>query len=234
MQPHQLPRLNRILALKDLGFTLEQLAPLLKANLTAEQMREILKSKQAEIQRRMSEEQETLSRVEARLYIIEREGSMSQYEIVIKRMDPMRVAGVRETLPNYAGVGRLIGETFAYLESAGVRPAGPCAALWHDGEYKESDVDGTGCVPIDAQAKITGNERVNIFDLPAVETMACVIHHGSYSTLSRAYSALFTWADANGYKIVGDNREIYLQGGSDGSQTDESCVTEVQFAVAKA
>ena len=37
------------------------------------------------------------------------------------------------------------------------------------------------------------------------------------------------WIEANGYKIAGSNREVYIVGGD--QQDDESYVTEVQFPV---
>ena len=51
----QLPRLHRILALKDLGFSLEEIGRLLEGDLTAEQMRGMLKLRQAEIRQRVEE-----------------------------------------------------------------------------------------------------------------------------------------------------------------------------------
>src|SRR5688572_13818303 len=75
----QLPRLNRILALKELGFTLEQIAAALSEGVTAEQLRGMLRLKRAEIQQRMQEEQDLLGRVEVRLQQIEQEGTMSAY-----------------------------------------------------------------------------------------------------------------------------------------------------------
>ncbi len=46
----QLPRLNRILALKNLGFSLEQIAKLLDDQIPPEQIRGMLRLKQAELQ----------------------------------------------------------------------------------------------------------------------------------------------------------------------------------------
>ena len=45
----QLPRLNRILAMKEMGFSLEQIGQLLDADLSAEQMRSMLLGKQDEV-----------------------------------------------------------------------------------------------------------------------------------------------------------------------------------------
>jgi effector-binding domain-containing protein len=73
---------------------------------------------------------------------------------------------------------------------------------------------------------------VLIYELPGVEKMATVVHHGSYNTINQAYAALPAWIETNGYKIIGSNREVYIIGGN--QQDNESYVTEVQFPVAKA
>ena len=62
-----LPTLNRILALKELGLSLQQIKQLLKEDITADQLRGMLRLKQVEIQEQMAEEKEKLARVEARL-----------------------------------------------------------------------------------------------------------------------------------------------------------------------
>ncbi|MBT3190222.1 MAG: MerR family transcriptional regulator [Anaerolineae bacterium] len=53
----QLPRLNRILALKDLGFSLEQIVHLLDEELSLEEMRGMLRMKQLELAERVGAEQ---------------------------------------------------------------------------------------------------------------------------------------------------------------------------------
>ncbi|HZR44706.1 MAG TPA: helix-turn-helix domain-containing protein, partial [Ktedonobacteraceae bacterium] len=58
----QLPRLNRILALKDLGFPLEQIAQLLEG-LSLEQLQGMFKLKQAQTQHMIDTEQARLTRI---------------------------------------------------------------------------------------------------------------------------------------------------------------------------
>src|SRR6185436_11497907 len=53
----QLPRIHGIMALKELGMSLEQIAELMNDNLTAEQIRGMFRLKQAEVQQRVREEQ---------------------------------------------------------------------------------------------------------------------------------------------------------------------------------
>src|SRR5918996_644454 len=88
----QLPRLYRILALKDLGFSLEEIGRLLEGDLPVEQMRGMLKLRRAEIRQRMEAEAARLERVELWLREIEQEHSVSKYNVVIKKIEPIRVA----------------------------------------------------------------------------------------------------------------------------------------------
>ena len=53
----QLPRLHRILALKDLGFSLDQIGRLVEDDVPAEQLRGMLALKQAEIERQLTQGQ---------------------------------------------------------------------------------------------------------------------------------------------------------------------------------
>jgi DNA-binding transcriptional MerR regulator len=138
----ELPRLNRILAFKDLGFSLGQIGQLLNESISSEQMRGMLRLKQAELQRIVNIEQSRLERVEARLKQIEQEGIMSNYEVILKPVGSVQVISIRETLPNYPSIGRLFDELMGYLNQHGVKPGDYCAAIWHDPEYKPQDVDG--------------------------------------------------------------------------------------------
>ena len=97
----QLPRLNRILALRDLGLSLEQIAQVLDEGVSPEQLRGMLRMKRVELQQHIADEQERLARVEARLNIIELEDTMPDYDVVIKQIEPQLVAGVRDTLASY-------------------------------------------------------------------------------------------------------------------------------------
>jgi len=224
----QLPRLHRILALKDLGFSLDEIARLLNEGLPAAELRGMLRMKQSEQQGRVAEEQLRLARVEARVRHIEMENNMPEYEMVIKKVEPQLVASVRDTLQGYPEVGRLFGELYGYVCRFG--PPGMCGALWHDPEYREKDIDGEAVLFL--QKAIPESGRIKVYTLPGVETMACAVHHGPYNSLTQAYSALCPWIEANGYQITGTNREVYLRSNETGAQDDPNCITEIQFPVA--
>src|SRR3954452_18756099 len=75
----QLPRLNRILALKDLGFSLEQIEVVLRG-LTLDQLHGMLKLRHAEAEQQIAQEQGRLARIATRLRQIESENTMSNYD----------------------------------------------------------------------------------------------------------------------------------------------------------
>ncbi len=225
----QLGRLNRILVLKDLGFSLEQIGGILDGDLSPAEMRGMLRLRRAELEQQVQEEQARLVRIEARLRQIEQEDTIPAYDVVIKHSERQMVASVRDTVPTYGDMGRLFGKIFAQLGQ--VRPAGPVLAIYHDGEYREQDADVEAAVPITAALPV--QQPVMIRELPEEKTLASVIHQGSYGTLSQAYAALMNWIGANGYRINGPNREIYLRGPEHGGDP-ASYVTEVQFPIEKA
>ena len=228
----QLPRLNRLLGLKELGLSLEEVGALLNDDLPAAQLRGMWRLKQIEARERVHEEQDRLARVEARLRQIEEEGKMPTYEVVVKKIPALRVASVRGIIPTYSRQDQLWGELEPYLGQNGVRPSGPCLALYYDTEFKEHDVDAEVCEPIGANLR--GNERIQVYDLPAIDTMAVVVHKGAFNALSPAYTAVMQWIQANGYRVCGPSREIYVHTSDPVRQDDPSYVTEIQIPVEKA
>ena len=227
----QLPRLNRVLALKHLGLSLAQVASLLDGNLPPAQIRGMLRLKQADLQQQVQEEQERLARVEWRLRQIEQEGTMSTQEVVIKKVPALPVASVRDVIPTYSDISQLYGEIFAHLGRHRISPAGPPLSVYYDEEYRERDVDVEAAVPV--AGPVPPGDRITVRELPAVEEMACIVHLGSYDTIGEAYNWLMTWIEANSYCLCGPNREVYVQGPEPGSDPS-TYVTEVQIPVEKA
>jgi DNA-binding transcriptional MerR regulator len=227
----QMAHLYRILALKDLGFSLEQIGQLLDAGLTTEQMRGMLILRRSEIRQRVQEEAERLERVEARLRQIEQEADMSKYDVVVKHVEAFEVASVRGVVPTPPEQGGLWEELGRYLATQRAKPIGPCLSLYHDEEARERDWDIEVCEPL--EMGVAGSQRVKVRELPDVASMACVVHHGPFTTIGEAYDAVLKWISGNGYHITGPAREVYIKPAKNGSQTDPDTVTEIQFPVEK-
>jgi DNA-binding transcriptional MerR regulator len=234
----QLPRLNRILALKGLGFSLDQIAAVLAEGLTAEQMRGMLRLRRAQIRQQLIEVQSQLVEVEARLQQIEREEELPAYDVILKDVEPLLVALVRATLPNHSAVGALFGEVYEAIrpwvaDALFPRPedGGQTLVIWYDAEFKESDVDGAAAFML--RCRVPESGRVRVQELPAA-TMATTVHHGSYDTIGRAHAAVLTWIEANGYRVAGPDRELNLHHTMPIRLNNPSYVTEIQYPVERA
>jgi len=222
----QLPRLNRILALKDLGFSLDQIARVLDDGLPAAEIRGMLRLKRGEVQQAVASEQARLVRIEARLRYIEQEDSMPDYDIAMKAVEPLLIASTRQVV-TIDKVSEGYVKVYAYLAEHGIRWSLPNLIVWHGGEYPDS-IDAETAAPLATALPSTG--QVGVSMLPGVKTMASVVHHGDYGSIAQAYIAIQTWIDENGYRVDGPTRQVHLQYADDADPA--TYVTEVQHPIA--
>jgi len=224
----QLARLNRIVALKDLGFTLEQVRSILDDKVSVEELRGMLRLRQAELQSRIAEDATRLTRVEARLRLIETEGAMPADDVQVRRIPAVRVAEVTGIAASFEPesitpvVGPLYDELCARLDHAGLAPTGPGIALYEDAPGGDG-ILVHAALPVDAEP---GDHGLTIVDLPEIEA-ATIVHRGSMDDVVPTIQALARWIDANGYRSAGYNREVYLDLGEEGA----AWVTELQEPV---
>lgn len=215
----QLSRLNRILALKDLGFTLEQVRSLVDDEVGAEQLRGMLRLRQVELVEQISADQDRLARVERRLRTIESEGTMSEHDYVTKPLDAVRVAAVISTVDGLEEVGRVVGPNFEALVRH-VRPTGPAVAFY--------DTRDDGTVLVGSAVPYAGEpgEGYEIVQLEPVEAAATLVHRGGMATIGDAWQGLARAVEAAGRRPVGIAREVYLS--MPAGPDDSDWVTELQ------
>ena len=227
----QLPRLNRILALKDLGFSLEQIRLMLADGLSVEQLRSMLTLQRMEVEKRLADEQDRLVRIEARLRQIELEDKMPNYDVVLKTVPAMLVAACRVTIPTNDQAPAYLSPAYAkvydYLRQHNVRDNGLCLTVWHSPADVYENEDAEAIVPVDRQ--LPGTDQVKVYELPSTQ-VASVVHQGNFDEFTQGHAALLEWIDANGYKITGPYREIYIR--HDKANLSDS-TTEIQFPVEK-
>ena len=188
----QLPRLNRILALKDLGLSLEQVGRLLAVEEPpASELRVMLAMRRSDLEQELREGHERLARVEARLRQIEREGEPSPYEIVLKEVASLTVASTRAIVPSIPDMPDyrcdLYEGLYGWLEARGVEQGslGPEMAIYHASEFVEWDIDMEVAVvvgpelPTDSAPPVQSGSRTTVRELPAADEVASVVHRGS-------------------------------------------------------
>lgn len=211
----QLPRLNRILALKDLGLSLDEISLLMEDELPPDQLRGILKVRRAEIEQQLREDRSRLARVEARMRQIEQEDEPSPYEVTLKEVRPETVISTRRTVPTVDRMPEyrcdMFHATHDWLEQNRLRPAGPELALYHATEYTEENIEMEAAVAVN-RPNLAPSEGLTVRELPGASNAATTIHQGALWDVPGAIVALFTWIGDNGYQSAGPVREIHLFG----------------------
>ncbi|GAA1405971.1 MerR family transcriptional regulator [Kitasatospora putterlickiae] len=211
----QLARLNRVIALKELGFTLHQVRTVLDEEVDTAELRGMLRLRRAELAAAMAADAERLARVEARLRTIESEGTMSTHDVVVKRVPAVRVAELTGVAASYEpqDIGPVIGPLFdelcGRLATAGIAHAGPSVARYED--TGDGSVLIRVAVPVPASVDPAGEHGLAVVDLPAVEEAATLVHRGSMDGSLGAVQALARFIEENGYRSTGYARELYLE-----------------------
>lgn len=226
----QLSDLNRIVALKDLGFTLEQVRSILAEQVSAAELRGMLRLRKAEIEARIEAETSRLSGVEARLAAIEGQGRALADGVVVKRLVPFRVAELTGVAASYQPeditpvIGPLYEQLWPRLCEAGVT-TGQSVAYYEDSSTRPGAVTVHAAVQVTDRADDLPDLRQ--VELPEVPAAATIIHRGSMDNVLVTGQALARWIDANTYESSGYVRELMVEWSPDRTRW----VTELQQPV---
>ncbi|MBI3241254.1 MAG: MerR family transcriptional regulator [Chloroflexi bacterium] len=233
----QLPRLNRILALKDLGFSLDEIADMLTDELGVSQLGEMLKKKQSELEKQLEDGQRQIARVAARLRQIEAEGKVSPYEVILKETEPLTIASIRRVVPALKDMETVREEILKSLYDAiteqGIAIKNPELVIYHNTEYVEENIDMEIAIAVSlpkANSTQTNQGALSIRQLDASPLAATTIHRGRLIEVGQAITALFYWAAQNDYSICGTCREIHIYG-RELDADKENILVEVQTPV---
>ncbi|WP_129648663.1 MerR family transcriptional regulator [Peristeroidobacter agariperforans] len=205
----QLQTLHRILLLRDLGFSLEQIHELLHAD--AESLAATLATRQHELAESIAADQARLRRLEALRMALDQRSPANQPPVLLRDAPAIEVYSVRERVPHF---GVPMQRLFEAAESAVAAeharsPASPFT-IFHDADYREQDVDVEICIPVKHSVAKLGTHV-----LPRCEASASVTYHGPYEQTPLAYSQLLVWMNLSGMRLAGPLREIYHRYGAD-------------------
>jgi DNA-binding transcriptional MerR regulator len=234
----QLMLLNRIIALKEVGFSLEEIARILQDKLTSDQLRGMLKAQLIRAESEISSAQSRRERVMARLKYLNLEDNMPEYEITLKSVEKLTVAAIRETVPHIGQMPQRCSELFdaiAQWMNANRLPFGPSLTIYHNETYTRENID-TECafiIPDAVAAKAASSDRrIQVREIDALPLAASTIvtddFYKKVDGLKPAYDAIAQWIDENNYHPVGNPRELFYGSGSNGDLT-----AEIQFPVEK-
>ncbi len=232
----QLPRLNRILVLKELGLSLEQIARLLDQETSVDEMRGMLALRKAQIEQSVQEEMERLRIVESRLQQIDTQGQMQEPDVILKAVPATPFLALRDVLPGMDAIEHLVRRIATAVPAlVGRNSLGPITIIIHSPMYDPEALDVevgyllTGKGP--QSVELSEERLLTLRTLPAVETMATLAHVGRVSDSHRGYGALATWIEQHGWQMSGAGRDILLQ--LPQSEQQDEAVIEIQLPVTR-
>ena len=230
----QLPRLNRILALKELGLTLTQILRLLDEHISAEEIRGMLTMRKAQIEQTLRDELERVRSIEARIFQVEEQGLLTD-DVVLKAVPAQNFLSIRQIVPSKE-------EGFAFMtqlhrslpQLAGRSVIGQFALLFSSDSFQTESIDVEMGFLLDGDflgtVRLSDGQVMTVRTLPATETMATMVHVGT-TYHERYYGALGNWMEHNHFQLAGPGREVFIEPFQP-ARLDEA-VIEIQLPVTR-
>lgn len=211
----QLPQLHRIIALKDMELSLEEIAHLLQDDVSISHILDLLHTKQETIKRKLEDESEHLKRVENWILEVEKENKLPIYEIIVKKIPPLRVVSARTSLPNTFDTKPMWDKTLSVIAKmvdhvfqSNSQIVGPLTGIFYNEVSGVGDIDCKLAFPVSQEVPSKGEFQCQ--ELPGYDQMVTTIHKGGVNSGAPANIALAKWFENNDYQIIGPRREIYL------------------------
>jgi DNA-binding transcriptional MerR regulator len=247
----QLPHIHRIMALKEIGFSLEQIKLMLGEELPAEQLRGMLRLKRNEALQQMEEVRRQLALIEFRLNMIDSEAAFPNLDVVIKRLEPLRCLSYfvpplhptqRDAMLHMKLTVKALNEAIAagLIEHTGVTIDvfhGDTILPFESPEIEENQHEILlGVAEKQGDVDLDGIGYWTIKEEPEVATAATLMVAGQTGEdmgLVEKATLLRHWAINHGYKPFGFVRYLHHRGTLQTMNLDE-LLLEVQIPVAPA
>lgn len=224
----QIGRVNSLIALKELGFTLEQCRTILAEEVSVEELRGMLRLRQVELTQRIATDTGRLAEVGRRLRSIEKGLTMTNDTLQIKALPALRLAQVSAEVNDITEISGLVGALFdtltQRLTAAGVPITGRGIRTYY-GRPDGSKIDiaaglpvGSGVGPVDG---------VEFVELPAEAVAAAVVHRGPVAEIADAWQTFDVGLEQRGLASYGTSRQVYLETPED----SDDWVVELQCPV---
>ena len=205
----QLPRLNKILYLRDSGLKASEIA--LALTMDEQSLLAQLNKRRIEIESTIRTEQGKLRKIELAKNEIQGGKGELHYNISVKSIPAYQVLSLRRVVPTYYSEGDLWRELSAFAAAQKAEISGNTFSVYHDTELHETNVDIELCAPVKKMGKDQTPFCFRITEL--VPYMACTMVYGDFSNIKGAYLAFAEWLQENSrYKMSDPMRQIVHRG----------------------
>ena len=209
----QLDRANRLVALKDLGFTLEQVGVMLDDGMPDVSLAELLRTRRRELAAQIDADRQRLREVETRLRSIEKEHPMSAFiETPLPELHLVQLAAKVSEMAQIEGeISGMFDRVNALIGQSGATRVGPGVAVYTDVEdgMIAAAAEQIGDAPVP-----DGLEAATVAAHPRALTVR--LEGADLSGIQAAWQGLVAEIERRGLRPDGPAREIYEQTPFDG------------------
>lgn len=222
---NQMADIQRITALKQAGFTLDDIKLINQGADTAY----LLSSKKAALLKKIAELTSQIAVIDG--YLSGPAGTLDA-PVLIRTIPAVTVASMKKRIDSYDELFSLMPEMGAEMERLGCRCALPeyCFTHYLEPGFRDEHILIETCEAV--TEKKEDSALVKFRELPEI-TAACIFHKGSYSNFSESYAAILRFIEENGYEICGNIRENYIDGIWN-KDREEDWLSEIQIPVSRA
>ncbi|MDD7215767.1 MAG: MerR family transcriptional regulator [Firmicutes bacterium] len=219
---NQMADIQRITALKQAGFTLDDIKLINQGADTAY----LLSTKKAALLKKIAELTSQIAVIDG--YLSGPAGTLDA-PVLIRTIPAVTVASMKKRIDSYDELFSLMPEMGAEMERLGCRCALPeyCFTHYLEPGFRDEHILIETCEAV--TEKKEDSALVKFRELPEI-TAACIFHKGSYSNFSESYAAILRFIEENGYKICGNIRENYIDGIWN-KDREEDWLSEIQIPV---
>ena len=226
----QLPRLNRILVLKELGLSLEQIARMLDDDISDDEIHGMLLMQKAQVEQSLRADMQRFRQIEARL----NHDTQQAPDVILKSIPAQPYLSLRTQVESLAvGWGLIQHLTGSLPPRLGKQNISHLVVVTHSDAFVDEHIDLEVGFLLDGQVNdpitVSEDRVLTVGDLPAVATMATLVHVGGPSTVDLGYGAVGRWIEANHYRMAGPQREVFIE--LPLHAREEDIVVEIQFPV---
>lgn len=225
----QLPELARILVLKELGFSLEQIRDVLKAGVGPAELRGMLLARRNEVVQTLEAESQRLRQIETRIAQIEAHGTLSADDVVLRAEPARRFLSLRRTVGSFRAARGLIAELAGLAR--GLLPAGrppQLIAVAHSPHFDDEALDVEFGYALEDDRPIE-HPVLKVRVLEAVEQMAVCVRVGLPEDAHLVTPKVAQFLESARYEMAGPSREFFLRPPS--PERPHESVVEMQFPV---
>ena len=225
----QVSRASRLIALKDIGLSLDEIRLVLDDQLDDREFRDVLATRVAGLERESAQITEQLQRAQAQLAQLNRRLELAMPDVSVKTTEATRIAFIREQIGGVEEISSLFEKLFSAVNPAAA--TGPATQVYHYFADDGSEIDIEVGIPVADDFEAASPVQTRVIESVQV---ASLIHNGAFNRLPEANTDLLTWVEDNGWQVAGPSYEWNLVCTQPVTQDNESYVTEVQVEVTKA